>query len=623
MTPMKVLYATQMNNHALDLFRTGSNSGAEKCLNKALLACTSRKTATTKEESQKLTVLEKNDEAKKGDCINITFKDEGEYDDEGMRIYCDPLHISTACKEIEIQQIIFFNLGIAYVWLKQYEEALIHFSKSLSLEAICKNLKDDEFNGPNKVAILHNLGYVNFMQERYSEALANFNEALGDLLKLKGYYHRDVANCLNSIGVVTMRNCVENDENGEEAFGFFTETLAIHEAIDSDGPKNEDVSIVMNNIARIKVIRGDLSEALSVFQDVYHIRKSTLGEDHVQTAMSIFNIGETHHLLNDTEAETKMYHKFLKVVSTNLIKVQKTKAYYTEVHVEVAAILNQVGNYFCGRGDLRAAIKAYTLGHDIERVVYNGEDENNSIITIMNVARVHHVENNLHHALHWYEKGLSFQTQSRSVSPMDIARTLTKIGEINDHLQCYAPSIKAYKEAAIIKKCELGSKHSDVASLLNCIGIVYTKAQCYRESIKFYEESLFIHRRLSHVDRMEIVIILYNLGFAYMESDQMTKSLYKFKECLLMEQSCANSAEKVDGIISTLKCIGRVYHSLGENENAMNYYQKAADLSLADCLHANHGDIAQIFGIIGNILLSSGEIKDAMKTFAKAINANR
>ncbi len=204
------LYAIKLNNHAITLLRAGKNEGAEKCLIRALLSCTMKEMPPPAD----LLVLEKEfyERERQIEYPCKSLEDECIYDCiKGMRVYLEPFYIpieSECVDERIIQKAIYFNLGICYVWIKQYDEAHAHFSKALSLYTTqCHNGHPPHV--PTNVMILHNLGYINYLQEEYAESLSNQSEALRILLNSNNDYEHSsysehVTTCLNSIGIVTM-----------------------------------------------------------------------------------------------------------------------------------------------------------------------------------------------------------------------------------------------------------------------------------------------------------------------------------------------------------------------------------------------------------------------------------
>uniref|UniRef100_A0A7S3Q7C1 MalT-like TPR region domain-containing protein n=1 Tax=Chaetoceros debilis TaxID=122233 RepID=A0A7S3Q7C1_9STRA len=575
----------KLNNHAVSLFHLGKNAEAERYLNKALLAYTIHKNESKKpcipvdeqqhqqhpqhqnhpqhqqydplrENNVHLSHEEKGEKQQADEELRkrVTFKDEGEYDDEGMRIYFEPMYIPFATdhdKEV-ICETIFFNLSVAYVWTKQYDEAYSYFTTALTSSTELKKSQEtkcEKFQGPSLVMFLHNLGYVNFIQDRYSEALSNYSEGMRVALDTNGCYDQNVAVCLNSIGIATMHNFIKDDRQGTKALGFFLEALGIYEAISKDMANDKNVATVKNNIGRVKVILGDLEEALALFRDVLKRRRMMYEQDNLETGMAMFSIGETLELQGNDNEATKVYLGFLKSVSNDIKTLKKARKPYLRIHAEAAIMLNQVGNLAFKRCNLTAALEAYELGLDIERAVYQEEDESNMLVTILNIARIHHLQNDIFLSLEMYEEALSIQRKTSSL--LDISTTLVNIGRLHERLENFISSIQAFKAALDIKCEELGPKHLEVSTLMNSMGLVFCQKRWYAKATASFEECVCIRRLALSIADRDMATVLYNVATAYLETDRFDDALRTYKECLYHERSNSDSI-KSDGVISTL-----------------------------------------------------------------------
>ncbi len=273
-------YAINLNNVALRLFHVGSLVEAERCLNRALLATTMQKIPPHHEDFNHFLERDR--------CLQnhtLYCKDNGELTDKGMRAYRNPIPIifTPSCNKRTIQITIFFNLGTVYMRLEQYAEANMAFYKVLSLLQLtstrdrvskakdynCSSSSSSFSHGATSyfheilsdVMIYQNLGYANFKMQHFAEASSNHREALQSLLRTLGYYHPDVAVCLNSIGIDMMYSSyMDGDRNlHESAGGFFMEALAIHKAIShKELSRDEHVAAVLKNITRMKTMRDEL-----------------------------------------------------------------------------------------------------------------------------------------------------------------------------------------------------------------------------------------------------------------------------------------------------------------------------------------------------------------------------
>lgn len=276
---MSMLKVSQLNNQALSHFCIGKFTDAERCLNRALLITDTMEEESDSEDYHHIDISQQehrnqHTNQQHTNQQNAIFNTiDSQYNIEGMKVYYDPIfiQISSQSEAKMIQKAIIYNLGIGYMLLQQYDEAHAYFSKALSLKTVpyhnvssLTSLEDATLHGPSDIMILHNLGYLSFMQGCYPEAFSYYSEALRLLQKFKGYYHLDVATCLNSIGIITMHSFMENGavgNGGERAVGFFTEALAIYTAISDDRCRASDLfERVTSNIARIRALGDEAQE---------------------------------------------------------------------------------------------------------------------------------------------------------------------------------------------------------------------------------------------------------------------------------------------------------------------------------------------------------------------------
>ncbi len=231
-------YAISLNNHAMKLFHVDNNYDTERCLIRALLVCTMQEMPPPED----LLVMEK--EKVQQEHLDTSWKcleHECQHNYmKGMRVYFEPfnIHASSACDGTIILKTIFFNLGICYIRSKQPEEAYAYFSKALSLQAPQRQSKDPQQSqsthyshvscAPSDIMILHNIGFINYAEKRYAEALSNLSEVLRMLVDRSSqkYSHSHIITCMNSIGIVTLHtNDAHIDKNVErKALQLFMET---------------------------------------------------------------------------------------------------------------------------------------------------------------------------------------------------------------------------------------------------------------------------------------------------------------------------------------------------------------------------------------------------------------
>uniref|UniRef100_A0A7S3Q7F7 Kinesin light chain n=1 Tax=Chaetoceros debilis TaxID=122233 RepID=A0A7S3Q7F7_9STRA len=157
------------------------------------------------------------------------------------------------------------------------------------------------------------------------------------------------------------------------------------------------------------------------------------------------------------------------------------------------------------------------------------------LVTILNIARIHHLQNDIFLSLEMYEEALSIQRKTSSL--LDISTTLVNIGRLHERLEHLCE--------------ELGPQHLEVSTLMNSMGLVFCQKRWYAKATASFEECVCIRRLALSIADRDMATVLYNVATAYLETDRFDDALRTYKECLYHERSNSDSI-KSDGVISTL-----------------------------------------------------------------------
>ena len=643
----------QLNNKAVVQSQQGDHKSAVTYLNKALLACSTNRNmfvmankSSTHENSNTFNSCENSNDAN-FDCT-------GEYD-EGMctfsRPMCIPPNGTKSLRSNIIKATILFNLGIMYTQLGDGAEAAANLKTAQSLqdeESRIEIADESDFNGPKIVAILHNLGHIDYHAGNLEESLEFYKAALETSRNKIGneYFHGHIACSLNCIGVVRLQLYHDNEECAE-TLALLNEGLAIYKGLeDSHG-----TTTVMNNLGHVLVVMNLLDEALEMYEEVYRIRKENSSGTDLEIAATLFNIGETHHLLGNIDEALKMYLEFLPVASMyldgdhpDIVRVLKIIAdayvekeeyeraleYFQRAlktakksnppdHSEAASIMNRIGNLHYQKGHLDKALVCYEEGLEVEYLLYDKNDIH-LLVTIFNIARIYHNDNDLEYALEMYQKGLEIQRNCKDGETLKMADTLSSIGLICDQLGDFEAAIEFFEEALEIRKKHLGADNLDISSTLNSIGLAFFNNGCKEEALKNFKECLAIRNRNLSTPCKDIATVMYNIATVYLNIDQMDNAISAYKDCLDLERK----GDRKSGVISCLQRLGIIHKELENYDAALDFYEEAVEICLensVDC--ASHGKVANIFGLMGSVYIAKNDNANAVKTIARAIRANR
>ncbi|CAF1232708.1 unnamed protein product, partial [Adineta ricciae] len=188
------------------------------------------------------------------------------------------------------------------------------------------------YYGPEHSSIgiyLTNIGDIYRKQQSdFTTAEATYKEALSSLEKSFGPNHIEIAEVLNSMGLVLKKRA---DYSGAE----ICYKRAIQIVYDTFGHDQEHykLGIYYNNLADLDRKRNRFQEALKLYQRALTAIEKTLGSEHSEAAEILHNIGQVQHQLEN-------YKEAIDYINRALVIIKKE---FSTKHYKYGMFLNSLG----------------------------------------------------------------------------------------------------------------------------------------------------------------------------------------------------------------------------------------------------------------------------------------
>merc|ERR1712151_565016 len=260
---------------------------------------------------------------------NLYIYQRGDYD-EGMNTFSQPVSISSdvTCMHDAIATIL-FNLGILHLRLNKDDEASDFFTRALESaqrndnhSAVTTSVKSSKKGKScvSVIAILHNIGNVQYRSGRYEDAVRTYNKALQiqkNTCKIKNSSHcmLDLAATLNCLGVLHFHLAKADTD---KAMKFYEESLSFRCAVLGFDCENKEIATTLNNMGRVHYMIGEHKRALELYAKALNMRRRLLGNDHIDVAATAYNAGQTFHQLGEFEEAMELYEEFLVIAKKHL-----------------------------------------------------------------------------------------------------------------------------------------------------------------------------------------------------------------------------------------------------------------------------------------------------------------
>jgi CHAT domain-containing protein/Tfp pilus assembly protein PilF len=186
-----------------------------------------------------------------------------------------------------------------------------------------------------------------------------------------------------------------------------------------------------------------------------------------------------------------------------------------------------------------------------------------------------------------------------------------RLNKYNDALKLYDKAINIYQEI----RCEV-----EEGITLNNIANVYIIQGNVAKSLHVYQRALELHRRVQN-KRMEVITLL-NIGAIYNSpKSEYSTALDYFKNALMVYSDIPDRTiedRRVKGAI--LKEVGIVFQSLGRDQQALDKYNDALDISKETYDRQGEGSV---LGAIGNLYYSLGQYQTALNFHHKSLSISQ
>lgn len=441
--------------------------------------------------------------------------------------------------------------------------------------------------------------------------------------------------------------------------------------------EKERIATSRQNMGDLEFSRNEFGAALSLYHQVYEIRKGLiLNGSELNACMSAFNVGKCLHCLGDHDAALQFYHEFIHSILTSsdlklltletVLVIQKigwafyqdslfrhgryfyelalwsaNNVLFGENHEVVVRILNQIGNLSFDSHDMESAIEFYERGLKIESSLqetlesWKGPQFQNTLVTLSNLARAYEKIGCFHNSLKASQTivetlksydgtkpdiATSSLLRSKCSALFDMARVQTKLGRPELALEALSEVLHHSRNENI-----------QVAIAFSEIGIIHGKEGRTDLAIKSFERSLNIRKALDDSKEQEYSVVLWNLARAHVDDYNFTKALHYFKELCKVEifkrKKSQNMSNNYDPLI-LLNALEQMIIIFNEElhwcpRNALACCKKAIGiLGKEPSPSFPIGMHSRFLGMAGNACVELRDMKKAMTFYTNVMRIN-
>ena len=350
---------------------------------------------------------------------------------------------------------IFSLLGLVYEKLKQYDDALDNYLKSIDLLKL-------EFNGGVSLQIAdeyYKIASIYLNQKNYSQSIENYKHVLKIRKELLVSNHPSIAKCLLDLADINYKL-----GKHDESLKSYKDALRI---LNKNNYNDQtDLVHILNMIGNIHFSTGQFEEALKNYKEALRIkRESNINSSNntINKAMILNNMGLVLSRLDKCNESLEHFKEALTLKKESLV----------ENHFSIANTLNNMGNVYFKMKQIDLALEnyneAYRIFNSIIPCNYSSRAD-----TLANIGVCYKCLGNHDLALDTYNQVLNMRKEKTilSMHHPSIAKIYNNIGNVYRQIGKHDEALSNYKESLKIYKETLPSNHFSIANVLFNMNII-------------------------------------------------------------------------------------------------------------------------------------------------------
>lgn len=350
---------------------------------------------------------------------------------------------------------------------------------------------------------------------------------------------------------------------------------------------------------------GKALESAQFAEESLAIRRKILGEEHIDTAISMNNYGLALHAQGRNTHARPLLEQTLKVY----LRVYGDEHSFTaNAHNNLGLVLLALNDYATARPHFEKAVTIWT------KVL--GEEHASTATALNNLGMLLQDQGDATGALRYYERALNIRLKVLGREHHNTASSLNNLGYLLKQQGNYGAARSYYEQSLEINKKLLGEFHPNTASSRGNLGLLLRAQGDYAEAERHLEQAVAICEEVFGNEHAETAKALNNLGLLYQDQGFYTKAQPYFERALEIRKKVL--AENHLDTAMSFDTLGYQYRILGNNDAAQRHYDRALEIR-KNVLDKEHPLLAMTYNNISGLMNAKGDYAASEKYLRKAL----
>lgn len=354
-----------------------------------------------------------------------------------------------------------------------------------------------------------------------------------------------------------------------ETQGYYQKALEVYEQVyllrrNSLGEEANPTILTIRDIANICNELGDFKKSFEFYEKAYRLQCKTLGEKDKRTLESLSDLANASLMLGNLELASEYSERGYELCCKTLgkthpitLRVLQT-LYYTTGYLRednpehIIMWSNTLAKY--GLHDNAYKLRCHVLG----------ESHPDALTSFYNLIE----HKPYQQQLELYERVYNLRCKALGKKHPDTVKTLQKLAITHSNLHCHPKALKLYKKVYRLQCKTLGKNHLD--TLQSLCGLA--KQETKHKKLRSLKKLCRILQKNPSAEHASILSELHDIARGYYYHGKYTIALDLFKKTHMLR--CKILGEAHCKTIDTLHYLGPLYHKLKDYPKALKFYKK-------------------------------------------------
>ncbi|MFH1845270.1 MAG: tetratricopeptide repeat protein [bacterium] len=441
-----------------------------------------------------------------------------------------------------------------------------------------------------RAAVRSTIGITYAALGLYDSADPHLMAALATRRSVLGNEHPEVAT-----GIYNLASLREMQGDFSEAERLFREAVTMRKKL--FGEEHADVASGLVRLGTVYSFQGRYAEAEPVLREALAMQRRLLGEEHSDVADGLNNLATLLQRQGKHAEAEPLFHQALAV----------RRELFGEKHPHVASTLNELATLLQEEGKYAEAATVFQEALSIRKELF-GDEHPETAVSLGNLALILRLQGKYPEAEAFYREALATQRKLFGEEHPDMAANLHNLSTVLKIQGRYAEAEPFSRQAVAMVKKAFGEEHPHAATCMATLAGLLAFQEKHAEAESMYLEALAMRKKAFGEEHAVIALNLNDLAVFLHGQKRYAEAESRYREGLAMQEKILG--EDHPDVARSLHGLASLLIERGETGEAEPILRRCLEIR-KEALPEGHVLTAGASRLLGDILVEQGRYAEA------------